>query len=101
MEVRACEIFLSGLKKLLVSWGFDAENIRWDTKGTEKTLKIKNETKVTVSIHEGKFHCVWEKSWKEKQSLHASPELQALLTKVGDMVGGASKGKGRGKSAFE
>ena len=100
-EVRACEIFLKGLKKLLVGWGFDQTCIKYDTESTEKTLKIKNETKVTVSIREGVFHCEWGNSWKDRETLYSSPELQALLTKVGDMVSGAGKGKGKGKCTFE
>ena len=101
VEVRACEIFLKGLKKLLVGWGFDQTCIKYDTESTEKTLKIKNETKVTVSIREGMFHCEWESSWKDRETLHSSPKLQALLTRVGDMVSGAGKGKGKGKCTFE
>ena len=100
VEVRACEIFLSGLK-ILVGWGFDFACIKYDVDGTDKTLKIKNEVKVVVSARDGKFHCEWEESWKHRESLHSSPELQALLTKVGDMVAGAGKGKGKGKSSFE
>ena len=42
VEVRACEIFLKGLKKLLVGWGFDQTCIKWDAEGTEKTLKIQD-----------------------------------------------------------
>ena len=101
VEVRACEIFLSGLKKILVGWGFDFTCIRYDVEGTEKTLKVNNEVKVSVSVRDGKFHCEWEEGWKNRESLHSSPEMQALLTKVGELVSGAGKGKGKGKTTFE
>ena len=54
-EVRACEVFLSGLKKILVGWGFDQTIIKYDTESTEKTLEIKNEIKVSVSVRDGSF----------------------------------------------
>ena len=99
VEVRACEKFLSGLKKILVGWGFDPSIIKWDP--TEKTLKVGNDVKVTVSVSEGKFHCEWEQSWRERVSFFSSTELQDLLKTVGEMVAGTSKGKGKGKTSFE
>lgn len=101
VETRACENILSGLKKMLVGWGFDPSAIEWDTKGTENTLKVKNEIKVSVSVREGKLHCEWEQSWRERVSFFPSSELQALTTQVTDMLAGVSKGKGKGKCNFE
>ena len=101
VEDRACEKNLKGLKYILVGWGFDPVCIRWDTANVDKTLKVNNVTKVTVSVHEGKFHCEWEQSWKDRASLISSPELEVLLKTVGDMVAGTGKGNGKGKSSFE
>ena len=63
VEVRACEKSLSGLKKLLVGWGFDPSRIHYDTESAEKTLKVDNATKVTVCVREGTLHCEWEQSF--------------------------------------
>ena len=101
VEVRACEKFLSGLKKILVGWGFDPSCIKWDAESAEKTLKVNSSTKVTVSVLEGALHCEWDQSWKERETFFSSPELQALLKTCGDMVAGTGKGKGKGKSSFE
>ena len=101
VEVRACEIFLSGLKKILVGWGFDFTCIRYDVEGIDKTLKVNNEVKVSVSVRDGKFHCEWEENWKHRECLHSSLEMQAFLTKVGDLVSGSGKRKGKGKTIFE
>ena len=57
--------------------------------------------KVTVNVCDGKLHCDWEQSWREREGFMTSPELQALLTRVGEMVAGAGKGKGKGKCNFE
>ena len=102
-EVRACEKCLSGLKKILVAWGFDPSCIKYDTESDEKTLKVNNATKVTVSVREGALHCEWDQSWRERVSFFSSTELQDLLKTCGDMVAGsgAVKGKGKGKSTFE
>ena len=101
IETRVCENCLSGLKQILVGWGFDSSCIKWDTTGTGNTLKINDEIKVSVSVREGKFHCDWEQNWKHRVSFFPSPELQDLLTKVGEMVVGTGKRKGKGKCSFE
>ena len=101
VEVRVCEKFLSGLEKLLVGWGFDPSRIHYDTESADKTLKVDNATKVTVSVREGTLYCDWEQSWKERVSFFSSPEVRDLLKTCGDMVAGTGKGKGKGKSNFE
>lgn len=74
VEVRACEKFLSGLKKIFVRWGFDPSCIKYDTESAEKTLEVNDATKVTVSVREGALHCEWEQSWKERVSFFSSPD---------------------------
>ena len=84
-----------------MGWGFDPSRIHYAIESADKTLKVDNATKVTVSVREGTLHCDWEQSWKERVSFFSSPELRDLLKTWGDMVAGAGKGKGKGKSNFE
>ena len=70
VEARACGKFLSGLKKILVGWGFDPNCILWDTEGAENTLKINNVVKVIVTVVDGKIHCEWEQSCKKTSGVY-------------------------------
>ena len=88
-------------KKILVGWEFHPSCILWDIEGAENTLKIKNVVKVIVIVVDGKLHCEWEQSWKERVGFMTSLELQELLTRLGAMVTGAGTGTGTGKCMFE
>ena len=98
LEVRACETFLSGLKKILVAWGFDRRLLKYEVKGSTKNLKVAGDIKVSVSIQGGRIQCEWEEGWKGKDELHSSLELKQLIAKVDLLLSGG--GKGKGKSAF-
>ena len=98
-EARACESFLSGLKKILLGWGFNKKCVKWVADGSTKTLKVAGDVKVSVDIRDGRMHYEWEKEWKEKEDLHSSPELKKLIEKVDLLLSGGG-GKGKGKSAF-
>ena len=101
-EARACESFLSGLKKILLGWGFDRRCVKWVADGSTKTLKVKGDVKVSVSIRDGRMQYEWEEEWKGKENLHSSPELKKLIEKVDLMLSGdGGKGQGKGKCSFE
>ena len=75
-----------------MGWGFGPACVKWD--GDEKTFKVNNAVKVTVSVNEGTFHCDWEQSWRDRVSFFNSSELQELFKTLGGMVVGTGKGKG-------
>ena len=72
--------------------------IRWDAETPIKTLKVKGEVKVSVSIRDGRLHYDWEKGWEDREDFMGSEELKALKTKVEKELSGG--GKGKGKAAF-
>ena len=57
LEVRACETFLSGLKKILVGWGFTKKLLKWEVEGSIKSLKVAGDMKVWVSVKAGWIQC--------------------------------------------
>ena len=65
-DVRAPEVFVTGLKKILVSpeWAFAVGSVKYFIDGPSKYLKVEGKTVVTVSCGDGGLVYEWEEKWK-------------------------------------
>ena len=96
-EIRAPEIFVTGLKKVLLSpeWGFGRGSVRAEIDGPSKHLKVEGKVVLTASCTDGGLVCEWEETWKNWGELHGDPEIKALTDKATKIISGAAKGKGK------
>ena len=97
VDIRACEVFLWGLKKLLVEWGFEKRTVRVEVEGPTKFMKVGGKMVVTTFVVDGELHCEWAEGWKVWEDLHQNEAFIELFKKAEKMVTGADKGKGKGK----
>ena len=63
-EIRAPEVFLLGLKRQLVEWGFARASVRVEVDGPSKDLKVEGKVVLTVSCVDGVLVCEWGETWK-------------------------------------
>ena len=98
-ETRAPEVFVIGLKKILVSqeWGFAFGSVKYVTDGASKYLKVEGKVVVTVSCTDGGMVYEWEEKWKNWGELHGSPELKVLTDKSNKLISGGGKGESKRK----
>ena len=71
--------FLLGLKRLLVSWGFNKQQISVDI----ESMIIHNEDKMIARILEqdGQFELEWAAVWQKWQEFLHDKEVKVLVTK--------------------
>ena len=93
--VRAPQIFLFGLKKMLIDWNFNKGVIKVDT--DMNTLVVDGKRVVQVSVHENMMHYVWAEEWRNWPEFQEDQNVQNLKERVSKMVAGSGKGKGKQK----
>ena len=98
-DVRAPEVFVTGLKKILVSpeWAFALGSVKYFTDGPSKLLKVEGKIVLTVSCVHGGLVYEWEGKWKNWGELHGSPEVKELTEKCTKLLSGGGKGEGKSK----
>jgi hypothetical protein len=96
-EVRAPEVYLYGLKKQLVEWGFARASVRVEVDGPSKTLKVEGKEVLIIKCEGGEILCEWVETWRVWQDLHESTEMKALADKCTRILSGAGKGTSKGK----
>ena len=97
-ETQACETFLFGVRKMLITWGGREWGLRVEVAGPTKFLKVGGKVAVTASVVDGELHCEWADDWKVWEELHASQEMTDLFGKVIKKLSGGGKGKGKDKN---
>ena len=96
-EIRAPEAFVSGLKKILVSWGFTPGSVKYEIDSPSKSLKVEGKTVLTVTCPDGELVYQWAEKWENWEELHGSPEMKTLTEKSIKLISGGGKGEGKSK----
>ena len=99
IQERAVSDFLLGLKRVLVSWGFNKQQISVDI----DSMNVHNDDKMVVRVVEknSQLELEWSPAWQQWQEFMVDKEVKGLTDKFQELLGRASKGKGKGKKGPE
>ena len=99
LNLRICQSFFFGMKRLLIIWPFNKQAIRVETE--DLSLRINGHTICTVSAEDNLLKIEWTKTWHDWQEMHDDEQYKKLVSSCQSKLMKTRNVKGKGKTSSE